>query len=205
MNNTWNQFIYKIWAPFYDKIFNTGMFLKARQNVFMDVQFKPAEKVLFAGVGTGADLAFLPSFPIEVYAIDYSREMLKKCKNNYSNQGITFIRMDAQELSFEENTFDKVIAGLILSVVPHPEKALKEMLRVLKPGGQIIIFDKFLPKDKRLSIGKSVLKPIIRALGTDISVSFEKLAESTCNESIVKKDVPIMLNGMYRYIVLEKK
>jgi phosphatidylethanolamine/phosphatidyl-N-methylethanolamine N-methyltransferase len=204
MNNAWNRFIYRLWTPFYNQFFNTGKFLEARKRVFSNVHFKPKETILFNGVGTGADLKYLPSFPVEVYAIDLSKEMLAKSKRTYPKRNITFIEMDAQALTFKDNTFDKIIANLILSVVPSPEKALKEMVRVLKPGGQIIIFDKFVHKGNRLSVGKKLLVPVIQLLGTDINVSFENLMTHLTNDCLIKRDVPLLFNGIYRYIIIEK-
>ncbi|MGG1575364.1 class I SAM-dependent methyltransferase [Fictibacillus sp. NRS-1165] len=205
MNNEWNRKIYKVWAPVYDVFFNQGMFIKARQKVFQDVVFKKEEKILFAGVGTGADLRYLPSFPVEVTAVDYSQEMLEKAKEKYVDQDIHFIQMDAQHLEFQEDMFDTIIASLILSVVPDPNQMIKEMARVLKPGGKIIIFDKFVPKDKGLSFGQKVVSPLIRLLGTDISVSFENLFQTIAGPCVVTKDNEVMMNGIYRHIVLEKK
>ncbi|MED2971849.1 class I SAM-dependent methyltransferase [Fictibacillus sp. B-59209] len=205
MNNGWNRKIYKVWSPFYDLFFNQGMFLRARQEVFNDAQFQKDDKILFAGVGTGADLKFLHSFSVDVTAIDYSAAMLNKAKENYANEEITYHQMDAQNLEFEEQSFDCVVASLILSVVPDPNLTIMEMVRVLKPKGQLIIFDKFLLKNKKLSFGKKAMKPFIALLGTDISVSFETLFKTISNDCVIKKDKEVMMNGMYRHIVIQKK
>ena len=69
---------------------------------------------------------------------------------------------------FDDHSFDYVVASLILSVVPDADKCFQEMTRVLKQEGRIIIFDKFVPKNKKLSLPKWFLRPIIRVLGTDI-------------------------------------
>ena len=61
MNNAWNKVIYKIWSPVYDKFFNSGAFLNARTQIFQETHFNSKQKILFVGVGTGADLELQPS------------------------------------------------------------------------------------------------------------------------------------------------
>lgn len=79
------------------------------------------------------------------------------------------------------------------------------MIRVLKPEGKIIIFDKFLPQDKSISFGKRVLRPIVSLFGTDIGVSFESLSQPLWRKISVEADIPVMFNGMYRKIILKRK
>jgi len=59
MNNRWNRFIYKLWAPLYDRVFNAGAFAGARVKTFSGIDFEPGQRVLLVGVGTGADLALI--------------------------------------------------------------------------------------------------------------------------------------------------
>ncbi|WQI97974.1 SAM-dependent methyltransferase, partial [Rossellomorea vietnamensis] len=72
MNNRWNEIIYKLWSPVYDRIFNTGKFLEARQKLFLHPPFHPQQRILFVGVGTGADLELLDHTQFHITAIDYS-------------------------------------------------------------------------------------------------------------------------------------
>lgn len=204
MNNSWNEIIYKIWSPIYDKFFNTGQFLNARKEIFSKTDFEKNQKVLFVGVGTGADLELINHKELDITAIDYSDDMLKKARNKFKDSTIKFIRMDAQDMSFNESHFDVVIGSLILSVVPDTDKCLEEMMRVLKPNGEIIIFDKFIPKDKGLSQFKKVIRPLIKLLGTDIGVNFENLYSKHKNTLSIKEDTSIMFNGMYRKIIITK-
>lgn len=205
MNNKWNKVIYKLWSPVYDSIFNAGYFLKARQKVFQDMAFIPQQRILVVGVGTGADLQLINHLDLNITAIDYSQDMLAKAKEKFSNSSIVFMEMDAQEMTFKTNQFDLVIGSLILSVVPNPDRCLKEMERVLKPGGAILIFDKFLPAEHHLSLSKKILRPVIKALGTDIGLNFEKLFAKNNEQLMLQEDFPIMFNGMYRKILLRKQ
>lgn len=204
MNNRWNRFIYKIWSPIYDSFFNRGPFLKARKTIFSNIPFQSGDKVLFVGVGTGADIEQIPLSELNITAIDYSEDMLHKAKQKFPNSSISFIQMDAGELDFPNDTFDYVIGSLILSVVPNGQKALKEMVRVTKKDGHVLIFDKFTPKGKNASIRLKIMRNVIKFLGTDIGRSFEELYKPSKNDAAVVNDEDIMFKGMYRKILLQK-
>lgn len=205
MNNSWNKVIYRIWSPIYDKIFNSGVFLKARRKIFQQIPFKSGQKVLFVGVGTGADLELINTSGLNITAIDLSPAMLNRARKKFNNSPIQFIEMDAQNMEFNNDTFDYVVASLILSVVPDADKCLKEMTRVLKGEGKIIIFDKFVPKDHKLSLPKKLLRPLIKVLGTDIGLNFEDLYRRNNKYLTIIEDENVMMNGMYRKIVLSKR
>ncbi|WP_332650229.1 class I SAM-dependent methyltransferase [Lysinibacillus sp. 54212] len=204
MNNAWNKIIYRIGSPIYDFFFNSGIFLKARKEIFQSIPFQPHQKILFIGVGTGADLELIPYSNLDITAIDYSPAMLSKAKKKFNGSPIKFLEMDAQHLSFENEAFDYVVASLVLSVVPDDHKTFQEMFRVLKPEGKIIIFDKFAPKDKKMSLPQKMIRPVISVLGTDIGRSFEVLLPEDQRNIRVEQDTSVMLNGMYRKIVVGK-
>lgn len=205
MNNTWNRIIYKLWAPFYDRIFNRGLFLQARRSVFESLSIPEGSNVLFVGVGTGADLLLIDKSGISITAIDISPDMLAKAKEKVNHHpSVSFLEMDAQELHFEDRTFDFVIATLILSVVPDANRCMAEMLRVIKPHGQLIIFDKFTPERAHTSWAKRLAIPLIRWLGTDISRSFEAISRPYADKLEIKEDTPLLFDGMYRKVMCER-
>jgi phosphatidylethanolamine/phosphatidyl-N-methylethanolamine N-methyltransferase len=205
MNNNWNRLIYKIWSPIYDSIFNRGPFLKARKTIFSNIHFQSGDKILFVGVGTGADIEQLPFQELNITAIDYSYDMLHKAKQKFVGSPISFFQMDAQQLTFPDETFDYVIGSLILSVVPDGRLALKEMVRVSKKGGHVLIFDKFASLRKSNSIRIKIMRNIIKLLGTDIGRSFDELYKDSMDNSTVISDEDIMFKGMYRKIFIQKK
>lgn len=205
MNNAWNKAIYKVWSPVYDKFFNSGRFLNARKKIFQERTFNRTQKILFAGVGTGADLEQIHHNGLDITAIDFSPEMLTKAKEKFPNSSIHFIEMDAQEMNFPDGQFDIIVGSLILSVVPDADKCFGEMSRVLKKEGEIILFDKFSSKAKRLSLIKKIIRPFIKVLGTDIGLNFEELFAKQKAKLRIKEDAGIMFNGMYRKIIVTKK
>lgn len=205
MNNQWNKIIYKVWSPIYDKFFNVGIFNSAREIMFDDDVFEEGKKVLFVGVGTGADLDYVDITKLNITAIDFSPDMLKKAKEKYKhNDLIIFLEMDAQNLQFPEESFDIVVASLILSVVPDAERCMAEMIRVTKKNGEILIFDKFAPKDKKITIGKKLIRPAIALLGTDINLSYERIMKPFQQQLFEEVNIPLFFKGMYRKIKLRK-
>jgi phosphatidylethanolamine/phosphatidyl-N-methylethanolamine N-methyltransferase len=205
LNNSWNKVIYKFWSPVYDKIFNSHLFLDARKRMFEELDFHDHAKVLFVGVGTGADLELIKNLDLEITAIDLSADMLKKAMGKFDDASINFLEMDAQHMEFTNESFDYVVGSLVLSVVPDANECLREMIRVVKGEGKIILFDKFISKDEILSVPKKLLRPIIQFLGTDIGLRFEDLFSGHGDIMEIEEDRPIMLNGMYRKIIISKR
>jgi len=201
MQNSWNRLVYKSWAPIYERFFNTGLFLKTRQQVFSDISLNEGSKILFVGVGTGADLPYFMDRGYEITAIDFSSDMLNVAIEKYKDAPIRFLKMDAQNLEFENNSFDFIVASLILSVVPQPKQTLSEMVRVLKKNRSFLVFDKFVPKDHMGNMKQIVLRPIIKILGTDIGLDFYELFKTVENKSEITKDEGVMMSGLYRKII----
>lgn len=108
-------------------------------------------------------------------------------------------------MSFPNHQFDVIVSSLVLSVVPNPlQCCFREMLRTLKPNGTLIIFDKISPKEQQLSLMKRMIMPLIKLLGTDIGINFEKLHKLFREELSIVEDSAIMLQGMYRKIKINR-
>lgn len=204
MNNSWNKLIYKGWAPIYDRFFNAGPFSKTRDILFNEIQFRPGDRVLLVGAGTGADINRLPYEQLKITAIDYSENMLQRAKDKFRGSSITFLKMDAQQLEFNEESFDYVIGSLILSVVPDTTKAFGEMIRVCRKDGLVLVFDKFAQPGKELSLVKKAFRHVIKLLGTDIGVSFEEISSTERARVRMISDEGVMFGDMYRRILMEK-
>ena len=99
------------------------------------------EKILEVGVGTGKDLPFY-SNDLDITGIGFSKNMLKKAiQNTKGKNNITLIEMDAQDMSFPDNTFDTVVTSCVFCSVPDPVKGLEEIRRVCKNDGKIIMLE----------------------------------------------------------------
>lgn len=99
---------------------------------------------LDVGTGGGFYAVLLCDMGFEVTAIDYSDKMIDNARENSKNLGyknIKFIKMDAQNLEFKDESFDFIISRNVTWTLPDPEKAYKEWCRVLKSKGKIMNFD----------------------------------------------------------------
>lgn len=139
---------YRRWAPVYDHTFGKVSTI-ARRHV-VDAINKRRGRLLEVGVGTGLSL---PDFnrDLEIVGIDLSREMLDKARERVRELNLTNVtglhEMDAGELEFPDASFDTVVAMYVMTVVPEPEKVMRELSRVTKPGGQVILVNHFSQED----------------------------------------------------------
>jgi len=107
------------------------------------------EKILEVGIGTGKNLDYYPS-DLSITGIDFSKKMLEKAKQKISNKdNIKIIEMDAENMEFDDNTFDTVITSCVFCSVPDPIKGLKEIRRVCKNNGKIIMLE-HMRSDKKV-------------------------------------------------------
>jgi phosphatidylethanolamine/phosphatidyl-N-methylethanolamine N-methyltransferase len=142
---------YYRWARFYDLIFDwpfrPGRLAAARAVATT----APANgKVLVAGVGTGLELGLLPR-NVSVTGIDLARPMLEIARSRVLHGALYHVKtlrlMDAGALEFEDASFDVVLAPYLLSVAADPQRALDEMWRVTRPGGELVILNHFSAPD----------------------------------------------------------
>lgn len=110
-------------------------------------------KLLEAGVGTGKNIEYYPE-NIEIYAIDFSEKMLDRArlKAKKYNKNINLINMDIQNLEFADNYFDIIVTSCVFCSVPDPVQGLKELKRVCKPEGKIIMLEHM--RTKKEPVGK---------------------------------------------------
>lgn len=204
MDNLNNKRVYKRWAIIYDMLFGSRYINKQREVEISMLKLKRGDKVLFVGIGTGEDLKFIPEGVI-VKGIDITEEMLNVARNkaNYIKaKDIEILNMDGQNLEFDNEEFDYVIMNLILSVIPDGNKCLSEGYRVLKQGGMLAIFDKFLEDKEKPNFFRKLLNKITMTLGTDINRKFVDMLGSI-NLRVIEEKKSI-LDGMYKIIILQK-
>jgi ubiquinone/menaquinone biosynthesis C-methylase UbiE len=203
MTNQHNLTAYRWWAPIYDATVNR-LFDPGRKRALQILALQPGETVLIVGVGTGADFPYLPK-GVEATGIDLSPDMLAKArlKLDRCSADVKLIEGDAQVLLVDEGFFDAAILNLILSVIPDGRACLQSALRGLKPGGRIVIFDKFLPEAKELSLPRRFFNFFSTFLGTDINRRLSDLMLGC--PCIVTHDEASIVGGMYRVIMLKKE
>lgn len=200
--NLWNRIRYTFYTPFYDVLVGK-IFTASRRKSISLLNIQPGEKVLLIGAGTGLDFHFLPS-SAAITAGDITPAMVVKMQKRAQKLSLNaeIKVMDGQNLSYANATFDKVILHLILAVIPDPFKCLQEAERVLKPGGEAVIFDKFQAKNQKLSWLRLFFNHFTSFLFSDIT----RVAEVHINQTNFKiiTDLPANFNGNFRIIKLRK-
>ncbi|HMM21496.1 MAG TPA: methyltransferase domain-containing protein [Selenomonadales bacterium] len=127
--------------------------------------------VLEIGVGTGSNLPFYRE-GCRVTCIDFSQGMLAKAKNrvHLTKVPVTLLEMDAQHLSFADNTFDTVVATCVFCSVPDPVQGLREARRVCKPEGKIVLLEHVRSDNPVLGWLMDTLNPVFLFLiGSNIN------------------------------------
>lgn len=168
LNNLWNKARYSAYTPFYSLI--VYPFKKYRKASIAALSIKPYHKVLVVGCGAGNDFEFLPE--CDLYAIDITPSMIWRAKRKSLSPDQVQV-MDAQQMNYADAEFDYVICHLILAVVPNPEKCMKEVYRVLRPGGTLAVFDKFL--ESKPSFIRQLANAATSVLATSINRSLKQL------------------------------
>jgi ubiquinone/menaquinone biosynthesis C-methylase UbiE len=156
-------------APIYDMISELleRLFLRSwRQRLWSLV---PAGRLLEIGVGTGKNMPYYPA-STEVTAVDLSDKMLARARRRAAREGVDveLHQMDVQDLSFEQDSFDTVVATCVFCSVPDPVRGLRELGRVVKPEGCIVLLEHV--RIDRLGRLMDMLNPIVvRILGANIN------------------------------------
>jgi phosphatidylethanolamine/phosphatidyl-N-methylethanolamine N-methyltransferase len=138
---------YSRWAPVYDLIFDLpfhpGRAAAARA---AGEAAGPGGEILVIGVGTGLELPLLPGNVLAT-GIDISAPMLRAARARVERHGLAQVKglhvMDAAALEFPDSAFDVALAPYVMSVLPHPARALDEAWRVLRPGGSLVVMNHF--------------------------------------------------------------
>lgn len=161
--------------------------------------------VLVNGVGTGLDLPHLPAQHRYV-GLDLTPAMLRRAILRGPGLQFRAVLGDAQRLPFAAESFDCVVLHLILAVVPEPRHCLAETARVLRPGGTILVFDKFLRRQDTTWRGwwKRALNPLTRRIATRLDVDFEDVLDAVPALQRTS-DEAVLAGGWFRLISLIKK
>ena len=191
---------YTLIAPLYDALIERPM-CAARQQSLRALPSEAGRHVLVSGVGTGLDLPLLSPRHRHT-ALDFNAAMLARAQSRGTHLQIDYVLGDSMALPFADAQFDHVVLHLIVAVVPEPQRCLSEAARVLKPGGTIILFDKFLQPQQRAPL-RRLFNSLSRRIATRMDVVFEEVLLAA-PELEVLSDQPLLANGWFRGIVLRK-
>ncbi|ACL60891.1 class I SAM-dependent methyltransferase [Methylobacterium nodulans] len=157
---------YARWAPVYDVVYDKLTEPAARDAVTAAVA--NGRRILEAGVGTGLSLGYYPA-ACEVYGVDLSEDMLRRAALKVHRRGLAHVKglqvMDVCRLGYADESFDAVVAQFLITLVPDPERALDEFLRVLRPGGEIVLANHFGQADGAVARVEQIMAPLCSRIG----------------------------------------
>ena len=172
---------YARWAPIYDLVFG-AVFDRGRKASIAAAE-RTGGHILEVGVGTGLSLPDY-SRANRLTGIDLSAAMLRKAKSRAAEHRLTNVDglavMDAQHLGFRDGVFDVVVAQYVITAVPDPEATLDEFVRVVKPGGEIILVNHLGAEAGLRSSFEQGFAPLARRLGWRPEFRWERLGAMGC-------------------------
>lgn len=188
---------YRRYAPRYD-IFFGALLAQGRRKAVERMNCRPRDVVLEVGVGTGLSLP-LYCRSVRIFGIDVSREMLERARLLKERKGLENVvaleEMDAEEMTFPDETFDKVVAMYVVSVAPNPLRLVREMQRVCKPGGEIFIVNHFRHGNPVIASFERLVAPLSRVIGFKPDFSLEEFLAATGLK--VEESIPVNLFGYW--------
>jgi phosphatidylethanolamine/phosphatidyl-N-methylethanolamine N-methyltransferase len=182
---------YARWAPVYDLVF--GAVFERGRHAAVAAAERVGGRVLEVGIGTGISLS-LYSKNCRLCGVDISAPMLRKAEERVAEFGLGNVEglwvMDAEHLSFADNSFDVVVAQYVITTVPSPEATLDEFARVLKPGGEIVLVSRVGAEAGLRRSLEHWFQPAACRLGWRTEFSFERYtrwAERTAGMRLIER------------------
>jgi ubiquinone/menaquinone biosynthesis C-methylase UbiE len=189
---------YTLLAPWYDTLIAAAT-RRARVESLRRIRPGRDMDLLICGAGSGLDLSHLPA-GLTITALDLTPAMLNRARRRARRLGlpVSFVVGDATALPFQDGCYDAVVLHLILAVVPRADLALAEAARVVRPGGRLLILDKFLRPGERAPL-RRVANVLLAPFLTRTDVVFEE-ALAAVPGLRVEEDRRALLGGWFRSI-----
>src|SRR6201998_2348091 len=157
---------YGRWAPVYDLVFGK-VFDQGRQSTIAEAD-RIGGRILDVGVGTGLSLSDY-SRSTKICGVDISEPMLRRAQSRVRARHLTHTEtlwgMERKSLAFKDSSFDAVVAQYVITAVPDPKATLDDFVRVLKPGGELILVNHIGAESGPRRLFELAFAPLARRLG----------------------------------------
>ena len=195
---------YARWAPVYDAIF--GVITNSAINRTMRVlNALPPGRILEIGVGTGLAL---PRYKREhrITGIDLSPDMLARARARVERDKLANVEAldeaDATRLAFADQSFDAAVAMFLITVVPDPIAVLSEAVRVVRPGGRIVLANHFSAESGPRAAFETWLSRFSASLGWNPEFPVERVLGQPGMKEIARQSLQPL--GIYTLLVFER-
>jgi phosphatidylethanolamine/phosphatidyl-N-methylethanolamine N-methyltransferase len=195
--------VYGVLARVYDGFFDWALG-PGRRRAVLRLEARPGDRVLEVGVGTGLSLPLYPA-DCHVVGIDITEAMLDRARTRLEGLGrrnVRLERMDARDIRFPDASFDKVLAPYVISVVPDPAPVMAEVMRVCRPGGRVLIVNKFQSGFAPLAVIERSLTPLSTWIGFRMDLPVETVT-STPGLRLLRSE-RVNLLGLWTLLEFEK-
>lgn len=158
--------VYQNIATVYDYTYGPTLH-PGRLEAIKKMAIRTGHSVLEVGVGTGINLPLYPR-TCRVTGIDLSSKMLEKAQERIDSKELghcEVVEMDASAMCYADDSFDVVYAPYVISVVPDPVKVAREMYRVCRPGGRVVILNHFKSSNTLMSKIETAISPLTVHIG----------------------------------------
>ena len=195
---------YNRFATLYDVI--EGRLERSRQNRWRELLWSKVtgDRILEVGVGTGRNFPYYP-LGAEMTAVDLSEGMLKRARDKASTQQVNvhLEAMDVQNLDFDDNTFDSVVASFVFCTVPDPLRGLTEIRRVCKAGGQVVLMEHVMSEGRIAGFFMNLLNPLaLRLIGDNTN---RRTVDDVARSGLVVERVTDLGGTVFKLIEARKK
>lgn len=163
-----------------------------------------SSRVLEIGVGTGKNFPYYPT-DAGIDAIDFSEKMLEHANDRAKKQKVKvhLQQMDVQNLDFADNTFDTVAATMVFCSVPDPIRGIREVERVCKPGGKVVLLENNFSSIPVLAWFVKLANPLVmRIIGADFN---RNPVDNVAKSDLIVEKVTDLGRGLWKLIEARKQ